>query len=262
MPNTGTPTRFEKGISTDAAYGPLAKFGQPHPFAYHYFEDDFDLSPGVSGYYTATKTGNGTIAGAAGDGGRALFTTNSSTPASGDVCSIQLPVAGFKMVLGYRAWFMTRLQLADVTNPAILVGLIQTTTTPFTVTDGIYITKASGSTNLVANHAVGSSITGTATVPAAANPLANNTDIDLAFHLNRAGEVEVFVGSNLIFVPQSGTGAVNSAGVSVLPVDGPVARFSIPTLTTANLNLTVAVQSGTATSKTMNADFVMAAKER
>ena len=262
MPNTGTPVRFEKGVSTDAAYGPLRAFGLPHPFNYHYWEDDFELSPGVTGIYTQTKTGNGTIAVAAGDGGRALFTTNSSTPAVGDICSIQLPAASFKMVAGYRAWYMVRLQLADITNPALLVGLIQTTATPFTVVDGIYISKASASTNLVANCVVSSANVGSATVAAATSRLTAAQDIDLAFHLTRTGEVEVYMGSNLVFVPQSGTGSVNSAGVSNLPVVGPVARFTPTSLPSANLNLTVAVQSGTASSKTMNADFVMAAKER
>lgn len=249
MPN---PARFTSGISTDAPWQILAQYGMPNPFDFHSFYDDFDYSPGVTGIYTKTLTGNGTVANAAGQGGTALFTTNSSTPASGDIASIQLPAAGFAMSAGAfgtkKAFFLTRLRVADAANAAFLVGLIQTTTTPFTVTDGIYFSKATGAANnLTIRHAASSTIL-TTNIPTAAYTLSNNTYLDLGWFLDRTGTVNAFVGSNLIG-PSS-------------TVRGPAAIIVPTTLVSANLNLTLALQSGTASSKTMTVDFALAAVER
>lgn len=260
MPQRSPPVRLTSGFTTDPRFGPLAGYGFRNPFFWHEFEDDFD---GVSANYTKTINTNGTIAAAAGDGGLALFTTNSSTPLAADIASIQLPTASFKLVAGYRAAFLIRLQLADVVNAGLNVGLIQTTTTPFTVTDGVFFNKAAGaSTNLRLQSVVGSAATNVA-IPAAAYTLVNATNIDLGFFVTGKGDIEAYVGTQLVgFIPQSGTGAVNASGVSLLPKVGPVARLTAPTLTAANLNLTVALQSGTTASTTMTVDFVMAAKER
>lgn len=241
------PARFPSGITTDPVWGPLGQFGLLNQFDYHNYWDDFDTSVGISGWYTKTTTGNGTVATTAGNGGLALFTTNSSTPASGDVASIQLPVAGFGLTAGKKAFYFARLKVADVTNAAFLLGLIQTTTTPFTVTDGIYFLKASGATTLVGRHSASSTAT-SATIPTAANSLANNTNIDLGIYLDPKGAVNFFVGSDLLN-PYS-------------TIKGPVASVTPATLASANLNFTVALQSGTATSKTMTVDFAMAAVER
>lgn len=246
------PVRYPNGVSTDSPFGPLANFGQPHPFDYHVFEDDYDI---LHGTYTQTHTGNGTIANTPGDGGRLLFTTNSSTPAASDVASLQLPAAGFSYTAGKKMHFLARLQLSDVTNAAMLCGLIQTTTTPFTVTDGIYFSKATGSAaNLTLNCVSGSSNVGQLVIPTGAYTLANATDIDLGFYIDRNGVVYAFVGSNLINTVQSNAPAGQ--------VKGPVGSVTPTSFTAANLNPTIAIQSGTATSKTMNADFLMAAKER
>lgn len=242
-----TPARFPFGLTTDPVWGPLGQFGLPNQFDYHNYWDDFDYTPSVTGAYTKTTTGNGTVAVAAGNGGTALFTTNSSTPAAGDVASIQLPAAGFALTAGKKAFFYTRLKAPEVSNTAFLVGLIQTTTTPFTVTDGIYFLKASGATTLVGRHSASSTATST-TIPTAANPLAINTYIDLGIYLDPKGNVNFFVGSDLL--------SPNSTA------KGPVASITPATLASANLNFTVALQSGTASSKTMTVDFAMAAVER
>lgn len=248
-----TPQRFTTGVSTDQKWQPLAEYGNFNPFFYCEFADDF--LGALSGQYTATKTGNGTIAATAGDGGRMLFTTNSSTPAGTDIASLQLAAAAFSNTAGKKMFFECRLQLSSATNAAFLAGLIQTTTTPFTVTDGIYFLKATGSlTNLILRSTI-SSVNTDLTIPTSAYTLANATDIDLAFSIDRKGNVYAFVGSQLVgWIPQSGTG-------SSLPPRGPVGSFA-PSITTATLNPTIAIQSGTAASSTMNVDFIMAAKER
>ena len=249
------PTRLTAGLTTDAPWQPLAQYGLRNPFFYHEVEDDFDSSI-ASSIWTQTHTGNGSIAHAAGDGGTILFTTNSAAPATTDIAAIQLPAAGFTIAAPKKLFFLARLQVSDVANAAFLAGLIQTTTTPFTVTDGIYFYKASGSaSNLVLNYAVGGTIT-SLTIPVAAYTLANNTYVDLAFTTDRLGNLYAYIGSQLVgFIPQSGSGTLT-------PPRGPAASVATPTLTTATLNPTLAIQSGTASSKTMTADFIMASKER
>lgn len=249
-----TPTRLTAGLSTDFPYGPLANMGMPNPFFYHMTSDDFDQEIAESGY-TKTTSGNGTIALTPGDGGRALFTTNSSTPAAGDVASLQLPAAGFTFTALKKSFFLCRVQLSDVINAGLLTGLIQTTATPFTVTDGLYFLKASGSaTNLILRSTIGS-VNTDLVIPVAAYALANNVDIDLAWFVDRNQTAYAFVGGQLVgYIPQSGIGATT-------PARGPAASFA-PVLTAAVLNQTIALQSGTATSKTANADFIMTSKER
>lgn len=244
-----TPVRFTSGVSTDFPYQPLANYGQHNPFFYHTWQDDFDA---LSASYTATKTGVGTIASAAGDGGSMLFTT---AALAADLASLQLPSAGFSYTAGKKMFFLTRLQVSDAVNAAFNVGLIQTTATPFTVTDGIYLNKATGSaSNLAINSMVGSVLT-TVAIPTAAYTLANATNIDLGFYVDRNGNIMAFVGAQLVgFIAQSGS-TTNLAR-------GPAATNTPATITGANLNLTVAVQSGSASAKTMSVDFVMVAKER
>lgn len=247
------PARYPNGVSTDQPFGPLANLGVPSPVGYHVWEDDFDF---LNPQHVGTKTGNGTIALASGDGGRLLFTTNTGAPVGTDIASLQGAIASFARSAaqaGKKMHFMTRLQLANAVNAAFLVGLIQTTTTPFTVTDGIYFQKATGAANnLQIKSAIGSVIT-TVAIPPSAYTLANGVDIDLGFYVDRSGTIYAFVGSNLVAVVPSNAPAGQAKG--------PVASFA-PAITTAALNVTAALQSGAAASTTMNVDFLMAAKER
>lgn len=251
------PVRNNSGTTSDLPWMPLADCGWGNPFFYHGFADDFDASIQGS-WWNTTKTGNGTIAHTAGDGGLLLFTTNSSSPAGTDICSMQLAAASFTVTVGKKMFFLCRLQVSDATNAAFNVGLIQTTTTPFTVTDGIYFNKASGAANnLTLYNDASSAHTNTLTIPTGAYTLANNTNIDLAFYVDRNGQINAFVNGNMVgYFNNSGTGSAN-------PNRGPVITTSgATTFTTANLNVTIAVQSGTASSKTMTGDFIMVAKER
>jgi hypothetical protein len=84
---------------------------------------------------------------------------------------------------------------------------------------------------------------------------AANTYLDLGFCYDGGSDLYVFAGAGLV-------GQVTNQNTATL---GPVARISgvgSLTLTAALLNPTLALQSGTATSKTMIADFAYAAKER
>ncbi len=255
------PMRVPSGFSTAMPGGIDANMGLPNPAFYHTVFSDFDDDLTVSGVWTKTASGNGSIAHAAVDGGSALFTTNSSTPANTDIASIQKPSASFTFPLtsnstqGKKMFFVCRLTLAEYVNTALEVGLIQTTATPFTVTDGLYFLKPSGgAANLILRSMIGSANTDLV-IPTTAYALVGATSIDLGWYINRSGQVFAFVGTQLV------GWVLESQGGGLVGQRGPVASFS-PTLSTAVLNPTLAIQSGTASAKTANVDFALWAKER
>lgn len=257
LPRSPTPGRSPAGFTTDWPWGPMADSGYGNPAYYHQFFDDFDNALGVAGLYTVSAGGAGTVAHTAGDGGLALFTT---AGASGNFESIQLPAASFTLPQGAGAgkklFYMTRLQLSDVTNSALVAGVVNITGTPFTaIADGVWFSKASGGTVLNINSAIASTVTTTA-VPTSAYTLANATNIDLAFYIDWYGNLNVFTSPNMVgFVPESGTGATT-------PSRGRCLQISGLSLTTANLSPILGVQTGAAAVKTMTADFHLAQKER
>lgn len=264
------PSRIPAGATTAPPYAPLADSGIGDPSFYHLFWDDFDDSLGASGLWTVTNVNGGTVAHTAGDGGLALFTTG---VASGNAEQIQLPAASFLLPQGVTAgkklFFMCRLQVSDATNCNLIAGLCDTTTTLFTaITDGAYFYKPSGGTTIQFKTASGGT-TLTWALPSAVNQLANATNVDLGFYVDRNQALRVFIGSQLYgYMPQSGTGAVNAVtGVSNLPVLGPQLWVGNPnstswTISAANLNVSLGIQTEAAAAKTMTVDFVGAAKER
>lgn len=259
-----TPARFTGGVTQEPRWSPLADYGLPNHLWYHEDLDDFANNVALTSAYTVTVSAGCTVANTAGDGGLITYTIDGD--AAGDFASIQRIVASFSFTAGKKAFYTCRLQSSDVTNGVIIAGLIQTTATPLVVTDGLYFFKATGATTLVLRHAVGGVFTDIA-IPAAANVLANNTNIDLGWYVDRQQNIYAFVGSQLIgYMQQSGTGPVNSSGVSILPVAGPVAALQQAvtplTLTAVNLNPTLCFGAGTASAKTMIADYWLSAKER
>lgn len=252
------PVRFTSGFTQNAPWQMVAQMGQPDPAFYNTFFNDFDVRyPSTN--FTTTATGNGAITAIAGDGGILQWTTNTSTPLATDLVSIQTVVANFSLVPGngpHKTFFTTRISLSDVTNAAFITGLMAITATPFTGTpDGIYFSKASGSTTINLIH-VFSGVSTSVAIPTAAITLANNTYVDLGFYSDGKLNIYAFAGNNFEgYLPQSGTGATTQN-------KGPVASMVVPALTTTLLSATHALQSGTASSKTMNADWVLAARER
>jgi len=239
--------RLSSGFTQDMSFQPLGLIGIPNPLFYATCVDDYIGY--IPGRYVNTITGTGSIAQTSGVGGRLLFTTNTTTPATTDIASQQLDAAACQIQTTKKAAALFRLQLADILNPAILVGEIQTTTTPFTVTDGVYFSKASGSTNLTFNVMASSVLVASTTLPGL---LTANTDIDLGFTYDGRGNILVFAGAGLV-------GQVLNQNTTPL---GPAARLTPASFPTALLNGTIAIQSGTATSKTMNVDFRFSALER
>ena len=243
-----TPTRFTSGFTQDAKYQPLGLIGIPDPFFYATLEDDF--LPFQSDKYTETAAG-GSIAQTTtnGTGGRVLLTTGAVAT---NFASLQGEAAGFNYVAGKRFAFLARIRLADILNSTVIVGLIQTTVTPFTVTDGIYFSKAAAGTSLVLTAMTGSVVVGSATITGA---LTAATDIDLGFVVDPQGNVKGFYGSNLIGFQNQNT-AILGPNVGIL------ASALTGALTTAMLTPTLAVQASTAAAQTLVSDFLFAAQER
>jgi hypothetical protein len=187
----------------------------------------------------------GTAGIVAGDGGLLQLVTAATL---NDVTSIQLPAASFSFTAGKKSFFLCRLQVDDATNASFNVGLIQTTATPFTVTDGLFFKKAAGATTLVLASVVGSVETDIA-IPSTLYPT-NNTNIDMGWYVDRNQNVYAYVGSPLVGYVQQNVAKL-----------GPVGKGA-PTLTAANLNFTVALGAGSAAARTAKVDFAMSAKER
>jgi hypothetical protein len=301
FPASQSPQRLTAGSTSDPPYGPLAESGMGNPFFYHQFADDFDNALGVAGLYTTTSSGGGTVVHSSGDGGLALFSTGA---AAGNFESIQLPAGSFILpptgsnppttsASAKKLFYLTRLQLnTSVTTEAFIAGLCIITATPFAagaqnVTDGLYFYKAAGGTvlNLIniasaGNSPSGAGFTNTFVIPAAAYTLTAGVSIDLGFYIDKYQNIRAFVGGQLVgWIPASGTGAVNAAGVPILPSLGPVfanynylAQGVTPTgasavnpvlFTTVALSPTLAVTNGaTAAIATMTGDFHMVQKER
>lgn len=291
------PTRNPSGTTSDPPYGPLADSGAGNPVFYHDFSDDFDNSLSITGAYTLT--GGGTAVHTPGDGGLVLL---SSTATASTFATLQVPVADFTLpptginppltaTTVKKLFFLVRLELSDVVLSSFVAGLAATSATTFTagvqtILDGIFFYKApsSGQIQLIMNASAGNSpsaaaVSYTLNIPLTAYTLVNATFIDLAFYIDRQGNINVFVGNPSLvgYAPQSGSGPVNAAtGVTLSPPAGKAAGFNQtffnqvfttsppPYLSTlAVLAPTVGVSNGvTAVAKTATVDFMVAQKER
>lgn len=251
------PIRTPSGGTTDQVFQPLADCGNGNPAFYHAFFDDFDMSTKtLTNNYTVTLAGTGAaVAGTAGDGGLLLFTAGST---AGNA-SIQNNVASFTInSQPKKVFFETRLQLQTpgTAGLTVVAGLIQTTTTPGTVTDGVWF-GISAAGVITINSTIGS-VNTAVTIPSAAYTLAAATNIDLAFYITRLGDVLAYVDTQLVgFIPQSNIGTSGNPQNA-----GAVARITAPSLTTAVLNPTLALVQTSTTVKTMTVDFFGAQKER
>lgn len=241
-----SPMRVTAGFTQDAVWQPMGMLGKPNPFFYACYNDDFtDYN---AGDYTVTASG-GSVAATAGSYGRLLFTTGATAT---NFAEIQLKVAPFAFISGKKLFYMTRFKVSDATNSVINAGLIQTTTTPYTVTDGIYFNKADAGTAITLEVVSGSTTIGSVAIP---TTLADNTDIDLAFTVMSSGDIWVYSGSGLI-------GQVSQNSGTLGPTAKVLASSLTAAMTTADLNPTLAIQTTAAAAITLNADLQGACLER
>lgn len=251
------PVAYTSGITQAQPFQPFSDCGVGVPVFYHTFAEDFDdgdIYTSGQRYTITTTPGTGTLATTPGDGGLALFTTSG---ASGDAVGIQTANGLYTNTAIKKLFYAVKLQMATVATSSMIAGLISTNATPFTsVADGIWF-RWTGGGALTINSAIGSVVT-SATIPAAAYTMANATNIELAFEVTRQGDILAYVDTQLVgFVPQSNIGTSGNPQNA-----GAVARITAPSITTAVLKPTLFLQTNSAATKTLTADFMVTSKER
>src|SRR5262245_27408822 len=147
-------TNFPNGVTNAPTPGPLQTFMSMDPSKLHQYFNDWDVY--TAGDFTVSATGSPTNSIVAGNGG---ILSMVNTAGNNDLDSLQLKAAGFNLVAGKNVWMKAKFQVSQATLSALLIGLIQTTATPFTVTDGLYFRKDSASTQLTVKAAKSSVIT-------------------------------------------------------------------------------------------------------
>jgi len=255
---SSSPMRIPSGFTQDTNDQPLALIGQPNPFFYATTWDDF--LPYDGDHYTVTVTGNGSVAAVqGGTGGRILFTTNSSTPLAADIAEIQSAAASYIMTGAKKTAFLARLQAASASAPVLQIGLIQETTTPATIVNGLVATRTNGGTAWTFQMIVAGSSVGSVVVADSVSGYTAATDIDIAMVYNARSVNGAAYGDVLCYL---GAGLVGQVLNQNTGPTGPIARFTPTSLPTVALSPTLAMQSGAGASTTITADFFYAAQER
>lgn len=230
MPNGYSATSYPNGVNNAGVGTVTSQYFAPDPSLMHTFFDDFDsYIAGAAGAGSWTKSGTGTAALAAGDGGLVAL-VSSTTNAEFDL--IQLIQSSFVITPNQDCWFKARMQISNATNAGIIVGLVSDTTPFSAVTNGIYFQKAAASTTLTAK-ATKASATSTINV----GTLANTTFFNVGLHYT-GGTINVYFNNSL---------------VAALPTTN---------LPTAGLNITIGVSNGTAAANTLTVDYVLASTLR
>ena len=209
-----TPTRLNKGVSTDTVIQPLGMFTLPNPNKACVYSNDFNTY--LASDWTVVAGGAGSsvaLSGAYGAGGYALITTATSgteSIISNPSFNITPTTSG---AAGYQSWFEARVVLdATVANPDYALGWMKGTPGLASPTDGIYFTKATTATvwSLVIKAAAGS--TTTIALPATTVPLASQV-VDLAWYFDGKATYYIYFNKACIgTVVLTGSGLVGSLG--------------------------------------------------
>jgi hypothetical protein len=226
------PIRYPAGVSTQAPNRNLANYPNPDPTKVYTVFDDFGAY--VAARYTVTAVGTGTVANAAGVGGRALFTT---TAGATDAETILDNPLDLNFTTAQQVWGYYKLQAADVTVPAMVVGTFASLAGTLVITDGMYFRKnaaAVGVWDFVLTKASTSTTLASVAVGTAA------TDIELGFYYNGKDAVDVFVNE------------IKVASQTVLT--------NLPAAVA--LGSGAGILNGSAVAKTMNVDFLLTAQDR
>lgn len=227
-----TPTRLPSGLSTQAVGRNLGMYPNPDPTKTVTKFDDF--TPYTVDNYTVTAVGTGTVAAAVGLGGRVLLTTSAGAT---DAETIALIAPPFNFTSLQQVWGYFRLQASDVTNPALVVGLVAALPGTLVITDGIYFRKNAAAVGLwdlvLAKASVYTTLASVATGVVA-------TDVELGFYYNGKNSVDVFV--NEIKVASQSVITNLPTGVALTPAAG--------------------ILNSTTVANSLNLDFSLVAQDR
>lgn len=235
------PTRFPTGFTNVNKQNIFGYYPNGDLLKSHIYNNDFDIFSAAN--WTITKTGTGTTALVAGDGGLLAIT---NTTASGDLIEMQNTVATYSYTAGRRLIFKSLLSVDDATNAEFFIGLQNTNTDATAPTDGTYFHKASGSTNIDFVTVSGSTVT---TIAAVATMTAA-TLTGFGFFYDGKSEIKIYVNSQ-----------VSSQPTIAAPL-GFTLNNPSSALPTGNLNITVMVKNGTAAARVLTLDAIEVMKER
>jgi len=227
------PTRFPGGLNTCNVTDAMAQLGMLDPSRIQNFFSDFITYTAAD--WTVTKVGAGTNALTTGAGGWLLIT---NAAADNDSVFHQLPSPAFSLSANKRAFFKCRFKVSDATQSDIQFGLLSTDTTPFDVTDGIYMLKPddAATVNVICRKdATTGSISGTAVAT-----LVSDTFVTFGWAYDGKASVEFYFDDVKVYTLD--------ASSTYLP----------DTLLTPSFGL----QNGEAVAKNMTVDYIFAAVER
>jgi hypothetical protein len=228
-------TRFENGVTNQKPGMPLGDMGQMDPTLFlSYFNDFLAFN---SADWTKTATGAATAALESGYGGLLLITNSAG---AADLVSLQQIAAPFGILAVPPAldmWFAAQFALSDATNCQFAIGLQEINANPFAATDGLWFQKAAATTNLDFHCMAASS---------------DNPVLDIA---QLVSATMVSVGFYISMTKQRIKLFVN--GLQVPGIDKP-----LPTLTSANLALVMAMKNADAVANTLTVDYIGAFSER
>lgn len=229
-------TNFPNGLTNNTQQNALGLMSQLDPTTFHTYFDDFDTYVANDWVVTETQVA-ATEALANGDGG-ILLLTNSA--ANNDLVAMQKVGESFIFETNKKLFFKCRFKVSDATKSALVFGLQVTDTTPLSVSDGVYFSKAAASTSISFNaykESTGTTASNVAT-------LVDNTYITLAFYYDGNSYINYFAGTNNL----------NPTYI------GRIASTNIPNTQTTTISF--ALSNGEAVAKTMSIDYIFAAKER
>lgn len=250
-------TNNPNGVTNAAPYQTMAQAGILDPTWAHVYHNDFDTY--TAGDWTVTKVGTGTAALAAVDGGQLLLTT---TTGAADAVYNQLTAASFKAVAGKDIFFKFSGILSEIANSVLYAGLINTSATPLAPTDGIWISKPTGSGALQLNLTIGSA-TQVIAFPAAAAIVAA-TAFEVGFHVDYLGNVEAFFNPTTgadwqqLDPTSSSPGAMTARGRVTWTPNASITNG----LTQVLLNPSFGILNSTGVARTLGVDYVTAVRNR
>lgn len=243
-------TRMPNGVTNADPWQTMAAAGYPDPTFAHVYSNDFDDY--TAGQWTVTLVGTGTQALTDGDGGNLLIT---NTTGAADATYMQKANGTFQAALGKQMFFKFAGQLSAVSADVFFCGVAQKgATTIASITDGIYIAKATGQTGLTLN-VVSNSVTQTVALPSTC-VLTAATYFELGFMVDVLGNVAAF------WNPTTGWTATIAAQNG--QARGRVAALYAPTLPRSNINLSPSfgLLNSTGVANTLTVDYIVFGKDR
>lgn len=254
-------TRMPNGLTNAAPWQTYGASGREDPtFSVQYANDFTTFVPGDFTITTVTA-GAPTQALQAADGGAILVT---NTAGAADATYMQLKGSSFKITPTKALFFKFAGTLSASTLDVFFAGLTQSgATNQGTITDGIYIAKATAVNTLTLNSVVGSATT-TVAFPASC-VLTAATYFEIGFMVDYLGNVAGFwnptTGANPISSAQLATATTtgSSRGRVVTLANG---ASTTPALTTALLSPHFGLLNSSGVANTLSVDYLVASRER